>query len=196
MNRRSKLVLALATAVIAVIAGSLGHAYAAQTATIHACYDKATGRLRFTDPATNVPKGCTPKETAVDWEPQGLQGPPGPQGAQGPVGQQGPAGPPDQSARPFLSNYDQTVSTGTAFAAEGSTCTVGRVRLTAGRVAAGGLPADGRLLQIAEHDVLYSLLGTTYGGDGEATFALPDLGPITPNGLTYSVCVYGLYPHG
>ena len=34
---------------------------------------------------------------------------------------------------------------------------------------------DGSLLQIADHDVLFILLGTTYGGDGQTTFALPDL---------------------
>ena len=35
--------------------------------------------------------------------------------------------------------------------------------------------ADGRLLSIAQNSALYSLLGTTYGGDGVVTFALPDL---------------------
>jgi microcystin-dependent protein len=34
---------------------------------------------------------------------------------------------------------------------------------------------DGRLLSIAEHSALFSLLGTTYGGDGITTFALPNL---------------------
>jgi microcystin-dependent protein len=37
------------------------------------------------------------------------------------------------------------------------------------------LPADGRLLKIGDNIALYSLLGTTYGGDGVTTFALPDL---------------------
>lgn len=37
------------------------------------------------------------------------------------------------------------------------------------------LPADGRLLSIAENDVLFVLYGTTYGGNGIDTFALPDL---------------------
>ena len=39
----------------------------------------------------------------------------------------------------------------------------------------GWLPADGRTVDIAEYDVLFSLLGTTYGGDGISTFHLPDL---------------------
>lgn len=33
----------------------------------------------------------------------------------------------------------------------------------------------GQLLSIAEYDALFSLIGTTYGGDGQTTFALPDL---------------------
>jgi len=37
------------------------------------------------------------------------------------------------------------------------------------------LPADGRLLQIADNTALFSLIGTFYGGDGMTTFALPDL---------------------
>lgn len=34
---------------------------------------------------------------------------------------------------------------------------------------------DGTLLQIAQYDALYTLLGTIYGGDGQTTFGLPDL---------------------
>lgn len=34
---------------------------------------------------------------------------------------------------------------------------------------------DGQLLSIAQNQALFSLLGTTYGGDGRTTFALPDL---------------------
>jgi microcystin-dependent protein len=37
------------------------------------------------------------------------------------------------------------------------------------------LPADGRLLQIADYTALFSLIGTFYGGDGMTTFAVPDL---------------------
>lgn len=39
----------------------------------------------------------------------------------------------------------------------------------------GWLPANGQLLSISQYNVLYSLYGTTYGGDGRVTFALPDL---------------------
>jgi microcystin-dependent protein len=39
----------------------------------------------------------------------------------------------------------------------------------------GWLTCDGSLLQISQYDVLFNLLGTTYGGDGVTTFGLPDL---------------------
>ena len=39
----------------------------------------------------------------------------------------------------------------------------------------GFLFCDGRLLAIADYDALFNLIGTTYGGDGQDTFALPDL---------------------
>jgi microcystin-dependent protein len=39
---------------------------------------------------------------------------------------------------------------------------------------------DGRLLPISEHDALFNLIGTTYGGDGQTSFALPDLAGRAP----------------
>lgn len=39
----------------------------------------------------------------------------------------------------------------------------------------GWLPCDGRNLQIAEHTILFAIIGTTYGGDGRMYFALPNL---------------------
>jgi microcystin-dependent protein len=53
---------------------------------------------------------------------------------------------------------------------------VGEIRLFAGNFApAGWMLCDGQLLPISENEVLFQLIGTTYGGDGESTFALPDL---------------------
>ena len=40
---------------------------------------------------------------------------------------------------------------------------------------AGWAFCNGQLLAISENEVLFNLIGTTYGGDGQATFALPDL---------------------
>lgn len=39
----------------------------------------------------------------------------------------------------------------------------------------GWLPCDGNLYNISEYEVLFALIGTTYGGDGVTTFAVPDL---------------------
>jgi microcystin-dependent protein len=53
---------------------------------------------------------------------------------------------------------------------------VGEIRLFAGNFApAGWWFCDGSLWPISENEVLFNLIGTTYGGDGESTFALPDL---------------------
>lgn len=57
-----------------------------------------------------------------------------------------------------------------------STPFVGEIRIFAGTFApAGWAFCDGQLLSIAENEVLFTLIGTTYGGDGQETFALPDL---------------------
>jgi len=42
-------------------------------------------------------------------------------------------------------------------------------------VPAGWMLCEGQLLPISENETLFQLIGTTYGGDGESTFALPDL---------------------
>lgn len=53
---------------------------------------------------------------------------------------------------------------------------VGEVRLFPYSFAPNGwLDCDGRLLSIADYEVLYTLLGTTYGGDGVNTFGLPNM---------------------
>jgi microcystin-dependent protein len=53
---------------------------------------------------------------------------------------------------------------------------VGEIRMFAGNFApVGWMLCQGQLLSIAENDVLFNLIGTTYGGDGQQTFALPDL---------------------
>ncbi|HUQ05936.1 MAG TPA: tail fiber protein [Kofleriaceae bacterium] len=53
---------------------------------------------------------------------------------------------------------------------------VGEIRMFAGNFAPAGWEfCHGQLLAISENEVLFQLIGTTYGGDGESTFALPDL---------------------
>jgi len=53
---------------------------------------------------------------------------------------------------------------------------LGEIRMFAGNYApAGWLFCNGQLLAIAENSALFSLIGTTYGGDGVRNFAVPDL---------------------
>ncbi|WP_282940364.1 tail fiber protein [Paenibacillus sp. RC67] len=53
---------------------------------------------------------------------------------------------------------------------------VGEIRMFAGNFApAGWMLCQGQILPISENDTLFNLIGTTYGGDGQSTFALPDL---------------------
>ena len=53
---------------------------------------------------------------------------------------------------------------------------VGEIRIFAGNFApAGWMFCEGQLLPIADYQTLFQLIGTTYGGDGQSTFALPDL---------------------
>jgi microcystin-dependent protein len=53
---------------------------------------------------------------------------------------------------------------------------VGEIRMFAGNFApAGWMFCAGQLLPISENETLFQLIGTTYGGDGQSTFALPDL---------------------
>lgn len=53
---------------------------------------------------------------------------------------------------------------------------VGEIRMFAGNFAPAGWEfCDGRLIPISENDTLFALIGTTYGGDGQETFALPNM---------------------
>ena len=53
---------------------------------------------------------------------------------------------------------------------------VGEIRLFAGNFPPSGWTfCQGQLVPISENETLFQLIGTTYGGDGESTFALPDL---------------------
>src|SRR4030066_1570298 len=52
----------------------------------------------------------------------------------------------------------------------------GGSRMFAGNFApAGWMFCEGQLLPISENETLFQLIGTTYGGDGQSTFGLPDL---------------------
>jgi Phage Tail Collar Domain len=105
----------------------------------------------------------------------GLQGPPGPSGTQGIFG---------TNELNFLQG-----------GSEGATCNLGSIELTAAaEYPSSYLPADGSLLSISQNNALYQLLGTRYGGDGQTTFALPDLRSAAPNNTLYLICVAGIFP--
>ena len=53
---------------------------------------------------------------------------------------------------------------------------IGEIRMFAGNFApAGWMICEGQILPISENETLFNLIGTTYGGDGQSTFGLPDL---------------------
>ncbi len=72
---------------------------------------------------------------------------------------------------------------------------VGEIRMFAGNFAPNGwMCCEGQTLPISENEVLFQLIGTTYGGDGEETFNLPNLAsrvPVHmgtgPDGVTYQI---------
>jgi microcystin-dependent protein len=72
---------------------------------------------------------------------------------------------------------------------------VGEIRMFGGNFApAGWAFASGQLIPISQNDILFTLYGTTYGGDGQETFALPNLQSRVPlhagtggDGQTYTL---------
>jgi microcystin-dependent protein len=73
----------------------------------------------------------------------------------------------------------------------------------------GYLPCRGQIMDISHNQALFSLLGTNFGGDGQSTFALPDLRPWSDSGPDYGhrvrrewnpgelvahICLNGVYP--
>ncbi len=70
---------------------------------------------------------------------------------------------------------------------------IGEIRMFAGNYApAGWAFCDGAPLAISENDALFQLIGTTYGGDGQETFGLPDLASRVPIGSDFA----GRFPLG
>ena len=76
---------------------------------------------------------------------------------------------------------------------------IGEIRMFAGNFApAGWMTCDGQTLPISENDTLFQLIGTTYGSDGQQTFALPKLTgslPVhmghAPSGTNYQIGASG-----
>jgi hypothetical protein len=139
---------------------------AASSTTIHGCENTKTGAL-----GVRLHSSCPSGTKAISWN---VTGPAGPSGTTG-----------------IFGTNTNTASTGRS----GEECTVGEVILTAGAEAPEGtILADGQLLPIAQNTALFSLFGTRYGGNGKTTFGLPNLEKAAPDGLTYSICEFGVYP--
>ena len=133
--------------------------------------------------------------------PQGIQGPEGPEGPQGPQGiqgPQGPEGPPGVSIPTVVRLGDSTdITLGINYviallgifpprnvgdvpvvtpSSVGPDPYIGAIGLFAGTFPPRGWAfCDGQLLPISGNEALFAILGTTYGGDGQTNFALPDL---------------------
>lgn len=81
-------------------------------------------------------------------------------------------------------------------------CILGEIKLTAtvgASLPTNWLLAHGQTLSISSNTALFSLLGTTYGGNGITGFALPNLQGAEPRGqgptgVNYAICVSGIFP--
>ena len=59
----------------------------------------------------------------------------------------------------------------------------------------GWMSCEGQVLQVAQNQALFSLIGNKFGGNGTTTFALPDLRNAIPlNGMKYFIATAGIYP--
>lgn len=135
--------------------------------------------------------------------PAGIAGPAGPTGPTGPAGPAGPTGPPGTVPANLTALSNGLSTDGVSFTGaetfQGAACNnlnLGDVFLSVNGYGAGGaLPADGRILPIAGHTAIFSLVGNNFGGDGVNNFALPDLRPFAPKGMQYSICATaGIFP--
>jgi hypothetical protein len=168
----------------------------------------------------HAPRGgqCARGQQMLVWNQQGLKGPkgdPGTAGAQGQPGSQGaqgitgPTGTVDTSQFYTKTQSDgrfaqaalfgSPVGTGAGSSADAS-CVIGEVKLMAGDLLATNWTlAHGQLLPINQNQALFSLLGTSFGGNGQTTFALPNLQGAEPKGagpagVNYAICTSGIFP--
>lgn len=184
---------AMGVALLALLIAASGAAFAAipsSNGTITACYDKGNGSLEVIDAEDG--ETCRSTETELSWK----------DGINGKVANSDKLDGKDSSQFARASLFGSPVS-GRNGEAPNSDCVVGEVRLFAGSVTPGGWKmARGQVLQVSDYDEtgLPSLLGNKYGGNGDTTFALPDLRGAEPNGAGqaapyYAICTQGIYPH-
>ena len=164
--------------------------------TLSACV-ASDGSMRMTSRLS-----CRSDERLVSWN---TRGPEGPRGDRGPTGPEGPPGPvgtvstADLSTLPFVerARFSSNVALSESYSTTASNgeCMQGEVRLFAGNYPPSGWAfAAGQEIPVTGNTSLFSILGTTYGGDGRTTFALPDLSDIRPDGLAPIICMVGIHP--
>jgi hypothetical protein len=140
----------------------------ASSTTIHGCENSKTGAL-----SVQLKSSCPNGTKALSWNTTGPQGPAGTTGIFG--------------AKTNAAHGDEGASN--------ASCYVGQILLSAGTVTPPGtLPASGQTLAINVYTALFALLGNEYGGNGTTNFKLPNLRKSAPDGLTYSICVQGIFP--
>jgi hypothetical protein len=91
--------------------------------------------------------------------------------------------------------FGSHTNTAVANSSSGATCTLGEAFLMPGKtLGENTIPANGQLLSIGANTALFSLYGTKYRGNGSTNFAVPDLKQAAPDGLTYVICIAGVFP--
>ena len=172
-----------------------------EVVTYYACVNKSSGTIHIVNEGDECKNNEVLYEWNNIGPPgqQGLQGESGQQGLQGEPGPQGLQGEPGPVGKvPELTdasgggqahnNMQPNLVLNCIIAIQGiypsrdytmfSSSTnpfIGEIAWVAYNFAPRGWAlCDGQLLQITQHAALFSLLGTTYGGDGRTTFALPD----------------------
>ena len=195
MNLTMSRIAATTAGALVLVAGGYGlaNAIAAPTA-VKVCTTKKNVVVSAAQ-GGDCPRGTTLVKVSVR----------GPVGATGPAGPAGPTGPTGPKGDPGVKGDTGPVGPGTtAFGDDTGTayeswtnddqCVLGQISLTANPMSGYGTPAKGQILSISENTPMYALLGTTYGGDGRTTFALPDLRAAAPDHMTYSICTQGIFP--
>jgi hypothetical protein len=194
MFRRGRVVLVVALGAAFLLGGATYGAVvvAGASGTSTTYFACLTTTKTLTKVGTVSPK-CKGATQLISWNsvgPQGAPGPTGPAGPAGPTGPQGPTGPSGTAGIFGTNNNFESEGEGA-----GATCTIGDVILTASVIyAENWLPAKGQTLPISGNTALFSLMGTNYGGNGSTNFDLPNLTSAAPNGLTYIICVAGVFP--
>jgi microcystin-dependent protein len=72
---------------------------------------------------------------------------------------------------------------------------IGVIKLFGGNfIPQGYMECNGQLLNLQQYVALFSIISTTYGGNGQTNFALPKLTPPDEK-MKYIICVEGMYPN-